>query len=66
MAEKPEKRSIGRGLPGTQVMLTVKGGKVVSRVVREGRKWSAEEIARLLSERPLFRPKPRRLGSDGE
>ena len=65
MADKPKKPN-ARGLPGTTITLTLKNGKVVSRVVREGRKRSAEEIARLLSERPLFRPKPRRLGRNGE
>jgi hypothetical protein len=65
MSDKPDKRSIARGLPGTAVTLTVKGGKVVSRVVRNARTKS-DAAARMPEGRPLFRPKPRRLGSDGE
>ncbi len=65
MSDKPEKRSIARGLPAMAITLTVKGGKVVSRVVRNERKKS-DAAARLPEGRPLFRPKPRRLGRDGE
>ena len=66
MSDKPEKRSIARGLPAMAITLTVKGGKVVSRVVRNEPTKKSDDSARLPEGKPLFRPKPRRLGRDGE
>ncbi len=64
MADKPKKPN-ARGLPAMAITLTVKSGKVVSRVVRNERTKS-DAAARLPEGRPLFRPKPRRLGRNGE
>ena len=66
MSDKPEKRSIARGVPSMAITLTVKNGKVVSRVVRNERTKKSDDSASLPEGRPLIRPKPRRLGRDGE
>jgi len=66
MSDKPAKRRNVVELPPMTITLKVKGGKVVSRVVRNERPKTSDGSGSLPLGRPLFRPKPRRLGRDGQ